>query len=100
MKMVVMTSKRMLRKKVCKNFVFNFDILRLYFIQFKVKFVKITKNSVASYVLREISLILITKITTVISFGHSVLKRCKIISFNKTIYVELNLKLKTLYCFK
>lgn len=90
----------MLRKKVCKNCVLNFNILRLYLIQFKVEVVKITQNSVPSYVIREISLILVTKITTVTSLDHSVLKRCKIISFNKTIYVELNFKLKTLYCFK
>lgn len=67
MKMVVMTSKKMLRKKICENFVLNFNILRLYFIQFKVKFVKITQNSVQYYVIRETSLILVTKITTVTS---------------------------------
>lgn len=61
---------------------------------------KMTQTLVPFYVIREISLILVTTITTITSVDHSVLKICKIICFKKTIYIELNFKLKTLHCFK
>lgn len=68
-----------LKKKVCKHFVLILSILRLPFIHFKVKLVKITQNSVPSSVIREILWKLVTTITTVTSLNHSVVKTCKIV---------------------